>query len=522
MKLQSSSSGSISESSAQRTATSVSPASSAKRVSSISPKTADEVFLSPKVIDCESYEDFAGALKELINQAGGLMRDLDAKVSEANGIADRLRTDGARHQERLNLGGRLLRTVSSEIERVERTADETLARFDARGDQLKSLEEEGEHLVRRFGKRLSAAEHEAEDRLNRLGDEAAGDVNDAIQRLEASTTRWDELQATIDQRLNHVERELNERLAPVSERMTKLMAEAEGLIGTMQDDSTEHADTDGDDQQDGSGGVSASASLADVLGEIRPILLEVNEAKDEAASLREQWMTLRREAAEELLTAADLVDTLVDRRAAIESASEASRERAIRMIEELNRQTAACEHARAETADELKRDMASHQDRLASAQEHTDQLMARLESTRTELEELLQIQGEASSRMSRLVEQIDPWKPILNDVYNEGELPPPLLRVVERVNSSVGTQLHTLSRVLRAMSSQVERAAGVTREQPGGSTDSHVANHKIHRQSDAAAVNPKVGPPVPSRLIDAGTRLARASTASAGSAAASG
>lgn len=437
---------------------------------SISPRSVGDVFLSPKVVDCENYRDFAGALKHLVEQAGGMLQDLEARHRDAAELSERLRTDGQRHQERLNLGGRLLRTVTSEIERVEQAARDATAAIDGRMQLLDRLEEEAEQLVRRFGERLSRAEHEVEDRLEELGTKSTRRVEEAMARLETNFERWTELQHEVDVRLERVESELTARLTPVSDRMSSLMREAERLIGeTARCDRPGSEDDAGGDEGAGdetapAGGVADCdrRSLATVLAEIHPLLVTVDGARDEVQALHDQWQTLRREAAEELLTAADLVDTLHGRREEVEQAVHSALSEADRIAKDLALEAAACKEAAERPIRAMKAELASGSERLSAAEHRVEDVLERLDTSRCELEELLQLQGEASSRMQHLMQQVEPWRHLLADVYDGEELPSPLLRVVDRVNASVGTQLHTLSRVLRAMSSQVERAAHAT------------------------------------------------------------
>lgn len=81
-----------------------------------------DMFLTTRVIDCEAYGDFAGALKALVAQANGSVDDLAAQKTIVDSLREELEAAAAQHQGQITLSSRLLKTIEAKLHRYEESA----------------------------------------------------------------------------------------------------------------------------------------------------------------------------------------------------------------------------------------------------------------------------------------------------------------------------------------------------------------------------------------------------------------
>jgi len=81
-----------------------------------------DVFLSPRVIDREAFNDYSGALRRLIEEAAQQAESLRAAAAEASQAQTALRETAARHQGRSEAVTRALASIDQRLADAERLA----------------------------------------------------------------------------------------------------------------------------------------------------------------------------------------------------------------------------------------------------------------------------------------------------------------------------------------------------------------------------------------------------------------
>lgn len=121
-----------------------------------------EVFLSPRVIDREAFNDYSGSLRKLIEEAAAQTDRLKAAAAEAQGAQQALRETAARNQGRLEAATKALAVIeqkTAEADRLmqsakeaDRNAQNRLAELNGKIEQMQRQAEEN---VRRLEKRAT-------------------------------------------------------------------------------------------------------------------------------------------------------------------------------------------------------------------------------------------------------------------------------------------------------------------------------------------------------------------------------
>lgn len=208
-------------------------------------KDAAQIFLSPRVVDRAAFDDFATALRGLIERAGTER----AALTEAAGGAERIRqtlADTARaNEEHLSLAAKALATVEKRDQVARRlledaaSASRSIERFEQQtGTLIEQKLRSAEGRLSDLHKRAAAETGDVEGRLERLlarleeryamlEVEAEGRIEkhaaSALKRLEA-------LPEPILRRADEIETRLEGLLARVDERLAVLDHQAGGLV----------------------------------------------------------------------------------------------------------------------------------------------------------------------------------------------------------------------------------------------------------------------------------------------------
>jgi chromosome segregation ATPase len=93
-----------------------------------------EVFLSPRVIDREAFNDYSGALRKLIEEAAAQTEALKAAAAEAQAAQQALQGASTRHQGRIDAAGKALAAIehkTAEADRLLQSAREARTILDA-------------------------------------------------------------------------------------------------------------------------------------------------------------------------------------------------------------------------------------------------------------------------------------------------------------------------------------------------------------------------------------------------------
>ena len=421
---------------------------------------ADEIFLSPRVIDMKSFQDLEARLRRLIAHAlesGKALVSLDEKagaslaaLAEATPeIADRQRDAErvlASLDERVGTAEAMLEAALARAERassfeadIEATIEAAGARLEARlatsvadaEQRLRAIEARAAEGATRFRAELDAAVAEAMAKARSQADEARAGLREA--RAEA-----DRASADLRTRLDDLRDEATSLRVPMLELLNELCERAGALLGR---------DPRALDQP----GEPARGSMGDVVGRAERLLDQTRAAIGDLETVRTRTDDARRLLGDSLRDSASTMDAL------------AARHRDLRR--ELRETGEACDRAKASVAqrtDEIRRvleqpladaraeiaRLAELADRAARAGRAADDAADRHERTLARVDEAL--------------ERLEPWRgPLLE---GKAGLPEPLRRVVDEFRLEIADDIGRIAEGLQSIAGRAADARDRARE----------------------------------------------------------
>jgi len=454
---------------------------------------ADSIFIAPRVIDCESYNDFAGALKALIGQAQQVMSELGESIQHSRDANETTRTQSSQYQERLQLGRRLLTAVERGIEQ-NKTITEKIT---ARRHSLEELEERAAVQIDVFRERLVDQSREVQQESVEECRQRTEKLTEMSKAVAALDVRLHQIDRIITERIDNTNRELDRRLDPVVETMDGLCRQAHAILGYEPYASVDCVDSG--DEADKVTPKPAKGSLGDMVGRADQCREGVAHSERQAKSLREQLDVLFREMSTELLTGVEVVDLMADKRDQAEqmlSRIEESLGQVDARIESkivtadsvIDQRITEMKSQGAEIGVEIERMSANLntrvekiQNQIDEASKHSEETVSQAEELRRELDEMIQIQGESSSRLQHLLDRLVPWESLIAGASDE-PLPEPLRSGVAAIQESVRRELSELGRQLLNVA---ERAS------PDGCRVNHDQDETVER-SDADSISGRI------------------------------
>lgn len=229
-----------------------------------------EVFLSPRVVDREAFNDYSASLRRLIEDAAGQAEALRAAGTDAQLAREQLRDISGKTAPRIDAALRALASVEKRAEEAG-TLVQT-ARDAARGlEQLRSQTEASLAAgLTRIEAEIERRVAEAVERLGRTERERAGALEDraraAVEQIEAAAA--------------DVTRHLDRAALTASERALAAGAEAEAKLASVRDELDPKLDA---------ARAQAQARLTALAGEVEARAAQVeNELRESAARFDER------------------------------------------------------------------------------------------------------------------------------------------------------------------------------------------------------------------------------------------
>lgn len=144
-------------------------------------KTLSEVFVSPRVVDRRSFEEYSLTLQQLIREASGHWRTLEVTSTEVRTLRETVQSLAKDLQLRLDAAGKLLPSLEQRIGKAEQIAD-SVARLTSDPARLEALIRENlSNLIRSQATEFEAA-------CERTVQQAIQRINEREEHLARSTT----------------------------------------------------------------------------------------------------------------------------------------------------------------------------------------------------------------------------------------------------------------------------------------------------------------------------------------------
>jgi chromosome segregation ATPase len=424
------------------------------------------IFLSPRVVDLEAFNQFSSTLRGLIEQAAAHADALRAACADAQLARDSLSQLGVKTRPQVEAALKAMQAV----ERRLHEAGQTVTAAESAAEELRRLQAQARAGVQDLHERIDAmiesrvservqallqlrlgeGERHLADAVERLQHQARARADELEQRVAEFLRRMDDhtrlvgdtLNARIEQAEQRAARTVGQLGTAAEERLAEIRAKADELLRPLDEAVRRAHDLLG-------GGVSPQsverASGADsgreesgraVEGGARTALDEIRSLLDRAAVVRRDLALCLDDSTarvEHLRTTTDdlkhaISNALVTCDEADRTLSERRRE-AERLIAALEGPLAEVRHG------------------VTDAGERLRDTLHELTTARTTAEAACRGAQQVLDRLSSLLSDLEPWKELLTS-QGRGEVPQPIRDMIEAVR---GEMVEDLARIAAAM-----------------------------------------------------------------------
>lgn len=213
---------------------------------------ASEIFLSPRVVDQRSFEEFSTLLKALVKDAANQSRTLATTTGEVRSLSQQLREATKELQARVETAVRVVPTLDQRVARAEQVLDRATTELTTREQSIRDLVSKEASLDRAALQRL-VQDHLGsivKDRLASFADDLAaaarsshaslkGEIEQSLSRLDASKRALGADAAALEARLAAALQHAQEH----AERLrADLDAKASALAALADDAAKTHVD----------------------------------------------------------------------------------------------------------------------------------------------------------------------------------------------------------------------------------------------------------------------------------------
>lgn len=193
----------------------------------IGAQVADQVFITPRVLDRGAFEDYAEGLKSLIREAAGRGQSLQSAMVDVKSMGDNLRQATDELKKRLETTVKIMPVLEQRLGKAEQVLQLAASETKLAEHFEKTLSRLLAEHVARLESRIGEVVTGAEQRLNSLFEVAQG----RVQTLDAQA------QAQAQARIN----ELQDRLATISERTVSRAEATQARLIHELDETLKHA-----------------------------------------------------------------------------------------------------------------------------------------------------------------------------------------------------------------------------------------------------------------------------------------
>lgn len=414
---------------------------------------ANRVFLSPRVLDQGAFDEYASALRKMLDDAARTARDAAQAAGDAAGVRDELTETHARHRSHLEITTKLIKALGAKTDEVRTTID----RVEQRLAEAKELEERVDRIV---AERVSEAEQRLAAQTQHLESSIAALVEDRVQatlemHVRTAMERFtSELEGKVDverasmlemlDRFEATRDELAEKLelsaSPNVRRLEEICEQAAVLVGWTR------AEPDG---SDASGDDARPGSLADLVQQAGALRDEAEWAMRRLGSIRDEATQAVEQMGESADASFSIVDGLQKKQQALTAA-----------VTETLDTAGEAERILDDKASRIAQLIAP----LAESREQGEKLAAELNGLVSAAKSL--VEGGSSHRAQleqtvnaaqRLLAALEPWRGVLLEGDTDN-LPSPLAEIADAFRRDIGKDLTKMASAMHMIASGAETA----------------------------------------------------------------
>jgi len=385
-------------------------------------ETAEEIFLSPRVIDRAAFESYAERLRALIDELGAESAALRGTIEEARATHKGLTDLGAKNKDHLELSAKLLKTLTQKSAAVE----EMLAKAHDIAGAAGRFEQEADRIVGAklslLEKRIAESLDSFERRLHTQAEVRAKESSDALEEFRAAREQ--------------IKKQVDQNVVGSVTALREACERAEALVGV---------------RADGAGRTPTAGSLGDLVR-------RATEAAEKAQTAARAFEEIESRAGDGVRRLSDSLDGSIeftDRIVAQRKEAELAAERAVTKARE-------AEQSLSERATEAARVFKPINEARKLAEETSERLRALVNQAET----LQTSSGTMADEVRGLVERaesvvtaIEPWRGVLLDPARDGSLPEPIQQLIESIRAEMAVDL---SKMAAAMTLIAGRAAAAS------------------------------------------------------------
>jgi len=415
-----------------------------------------EVFLSPRVVDREAFNDYATSLRRLIESSASEAQVLRSAAEAAQQAQLSLRDTSLRHQPKIDAAARALSAIEQRLAQAERTLQ---AAASAEG-QLVHVRSQLEHLagakLAEVNVQLERAVRQAEDAMTLARQRAAEveqEANLSGQRtIEQARQRAEELAALIvaqaERRVAQVEQGVLSRVesrleaileSRVQSRVAERVEAALGVqLGVRLDQRAREIEARLDELN--------SRPLPSIdFDRAEHVAARVEAAAERAEQLAVGAVARSQHLAEEAGARVTQLESLTEQAVTVKGMMSRAINEAAEQVDRL-----------LEQAEGVKQTAVSIGPACARAEERINASLRQMDVSSETARAVVGDAGELVSRLGVLVEQIKPWAPLL--LTREGQdLPPVIFDAVERARERIMSEAAQISSALNEVSARMAR-----------------------------------------------------------------
>ncbi len=198
------------------------------------PGEAPDIFLTPRVVDTRAFEEFASALRALIDRAGEEHKRLATAASQGKNMREAVEAAGTELRHGLE---QTLRASEAFDQRLA-DANRVLGRVEAMEATLQTLRDSSEELLTaRIGeleRRIESSLNDAQERLDHIALDRAttvAQIQETIeQHLSVGERRARQLEAQFEARLGELESDRADKFVRLIDAIEARLDEAQGRL----------------------------------------------------------------------------------------------------------------------------------------------------------------------------------------------------------------------------------------------------------------------------------------------------
>ncbi len=411
---------------------SVSPTDAERRETVVAENSYDqEVFLTPRVLDQRVFDELAGTLRSLLDEADEKVGRIKERLDQAGRYQAAPGAAAEQLQERLRLGARMMKAFQSQIDRVEsllgdlgRNRDQTTAASEGLQNQMKAIEAKAADAAEQTRSELSQAVEASLEEFSRR----VGEHDELIPDFDAIEGKLDSLvQSAVDRFSIGIE---------AKKRDLAKLDEAQGRIECLVDAAIHRIDAHIRSRQEEtiatSNGIEdlrtrainittvidkTEVNLASLAHRVGEALQQMKTKSDDAREIMLQCIEAKGMLGDAIVEGADRIDELSDRCDEVVTTTE--------------RRISRCEAAGQRTCRDMK---------------GISEAVEKLESASGMCNELQQ-----------LLVRIEPWEDLLihSPRANDGT-PAPVSSMIESLQTGLSKDLAVLSTTMREVAQRVD------------------------------------------------------------------